>query len=582
MRLVIPLLALAIALTACDPDASSPMAPDADTGPAPECPDGVDSDGDGVCDRERADWSREATVPVGTDRGDVFGLGDARNAVVTRGLGHAQLWPVEVSGTLLPWEPMRRLYANDTEDDALRAVQGTSRQRLGFGTLDEMYAWLGLARADEDGEAWPGVAWPEGTQPGDHLGAGVVDTQWGEALTFSCATCHTAEFFGHTVVGLTNRRAQANEYFYSASTFFPDLPPRVFQNMTGADAVEMEMFVRTQERFGAVGLVLPQARGLDTSLAQVGLSLARRALDEHATRDPEVEAAPRPNALEAFVADSKPAVWWTLRYKTRWLSDGSIVSGNPIFTNFLWNELGRGTDLDELEVWLDANRQIVDELTVAAFATQAPRWSEIFPDRPIDVGAAERGQAHFEEACASCHGTYAKDWSGDDPTRTTRVTYFEQTPVYDVGTSPQRREGMSHFADRLNELAISKAMGTVVEVQPGYVPPPLDGVFARYPYLHNQSVPTLCDLLTPAPERTALFYMGPDEDPATDYDFDCVGLPTGEAVPAAWTEEPRDAFDTTRPGMSNQGHDAWLVDADGSPRFTEDERRELIEFLKTL
>jgi len=49
------------------------------------------------------------------------------------------------------------------------------------------------------------------------------------------------------------------------------------------------------------------------------------------------------------VADSKPAVWWGLKYKNRWLSDGSVVSGNPIFTNIIWNELVTLNDLTDLK-----------------------------------------------------------------------------------------------------------------------------------------------------------------------------------------------------------------------------------------
>ncbi len=221
------------------------------------------------------------------------------------------------------------------------------------------------------------------------------------------------------------------------------------------------------------------------------------------------------------MADSKPAVWWTLKYKTRWLSDGSIVSGNPIFTNFLWNEIGRGTDLVLLEAWLEENRATVDELTVAAFASTPPHYTEFFGPESIDLAAAQRGEELFNATCASCHGTYEKDWDAPNAgeldaaglMRTTRVVYHAQTPVLDVGTDLQRAQGMAAFASRLNELAISQWMETVVEVQAGYVPPPLDGIWMRYPYLHNGSVPTLCDLLSPAGERTAVFHNGPADDP---------------------------------------------------------------------
>jgi mono/diheme cytochrome c family protein len=558
--------------------------------PAPVCVSGIDEDGDGVCDREAADWSRDARLPEGGDRSDIYGLGEALPDVVSRGLAHTLTWPVDVSGILLPWRPLEEMLRPGAEDPETVGIQAILRQELGFGDTEEMWDWLGLARWDGDPEAMAGVPWPGGMEPGQSLGFGLVQRPEGPAMTFSCATCHTANLFGRTVVGMTNRRAQANEFFHLASSFFPDLDSSFFRRVTDADDGEVALFERAQENFGAVATRLPMVRGLDTSLAQVALSLSHRAADEYASRDEALERVPRENLLRDFVADSKPMVWWTLRYKTRWLADGSIVSGNPVFTNFLWNEIGRGTDLHELEAWLDANQHVVDELTAAVFATEAPRWVDWFGEDSIDLDSARRGQVIYEETCASCHGSYTKGWDLREAgaldraglLATVRLDYHEQTPVYDVGTDPQRAEGMTAFADRLNDLAISEWMGTVVEVQDGYVPPPLDGIWARYPYLHNQSVPTLCDLLLPAAERTATFWMGPADDAETDFDADCVGYPRGEAIPDSWQADPRDLFDTSVPGLTNAGHDEWLLDRDGEPTLTERERMDLIEFLKTL
>jgi mono/diheme cytochrome c family protein len=411
----------------------------------------------------------------------------------------------------------------------------------------------------------------------------VIDTRWGEALTFSCATCHATSFFGRTVVGLTNREARANEFFHLATLFFPAIDPGMFGDVTGATDAELELFVRTQTNLPAVGAKVPEVAGLDTALAQVGLSLVRRADDGWATRDRGLEITPEPTDLDTFVADSKPAVWWTLKRKTRWLSDGSIVSGNPIFTNFLWNELGRATDLGELDAWFGENGAVVDELTAAVFATEAPRWTDFFPASTLDLDAARRGEALFADHCAACHGTYEKDWDdADDPFATVSVRYAEQTRPVDVGTDPQRAQGMSRFAEGLNGLELSGTFRTVVEVQRGYVPPPLDGIWARYPYLHHEAVPTLCDLLRPAEARPVEFWVGPTENPTTDFDAACVGYPTGESVPEAWKAETRRHYDTRRAGLGNQGHDAWLVDSDGAEILSADDRADLVMFLKTL
>ncbi len=527
------------------------------------CENGLDMDGDGACDRERADWSADAAIPEGTDRRDIYGLGADLEAATAEGLVMAAEWPVSVSGMMLPAESFERLFEDGTTDPARISFQSGARNLMGFGTLSEMYAWLGLAAFPESG-----VPIPADMAPGDPMGAGRVQTAMGPGFTFSCYACHSTEFYGHVIVGLTNRRTRANEYFHTASGFFPLLPPEGYQSFSGATEEELEMYRRAQAAIPSIGSKIPARRGLDTSLAQVALSLARRSPDAWATKNPGMEQSPSPSLLEDFIADSKPAVWWTLRYKTRWLSDGSIVSGNPIFTNFLWNELGRGTDLEELDGWLQAEGERVDLLTVAVFNTPAPQWDDVFPQYPIDAALAEAGEPVFDAHCAGCHGSYEKDWAAG--TATVRVLYHPQTPVMDVGTDPQRAEGMADFSQRLNDLEISRRAETVVAVQAGYVPPPLDAVWARFPYLHNASVPSLCALIDPA-QRPARFWTGPPDDPATGFDPACVGLPV--VPPDAWTLDPMNEMDTTVPGLGSGGHEVAVPEAD---------RAALMEFLKTL
>jgi mono/diheme cytochrome c family protein len=550
----------------------------------------LDLDADLVCDHERADWSANASVPPGEPRTDVFALGEDLPDIAYEGMVYASAWPVDVSGVLVPYEPLERFFSAPTEDPVITSFRAIVASQTGSDSLDGLFGWLGMPRLNSPDAVGPYLTpYPEGFGEGDRMGVTRLPTPHGDALTFSCAGCHAAPLFGRTVVGLTNRRARANSFFHLGIDALGVVDDEVFVQLTGATEEELKLLQQVRERSGAIGVKVPEALGLDTSLAQVALSLARRAEDPYATRDAEIERSPRPNALSEQVSDSKPMVWWTLKYKTRWLSDGSIVSGNPVFTNFLWNELGRGTDLDALEDWLIAHPREVDTLTAAIFATEPPRWTDYFPAETIDEAAAQRGQLVFEAHCATCHGSYDKGWDAPDAAtrtaverlQTTEVRYHTTTPVIDVGTDPLRHQGMQHFADRLNELAISQWMQTVVEPQQGYVPPPLDGIWARYPYLHNNAVPTLCDLLSPGEQRTEVFYQGPSDDPETDFDAACVGYPTGDAVPESWrTEDAK--FDTRGEGMSRLGHDAMLVDAEGEEILGEAEKADLIVFLKTL
>ena len=92
----------------------------------------------------------------------------------------------------------------------------------------------------------------------------------------------------------------------------------------------------------------------------------------------------------------------------------------------------------------------------------------------------------------------------------------------------------------------------------------LDGIWATGPFLHNGSVPTLYDLLLPEAKRPKIFALGNREfDPVK------VGFVT---TPNAETK----TFDTTRKGNSNKGHDY------GTSRLTDDERLQLVEYLKSL
>jgi hypothetical protein len=264
--------------------------------------------------------------------------------------------------------------------------------------MDGMYGWLGLNLYPDNtvAEEVFQIPYPttNGERPDYRMGASLIrapHSPQSTGLTFSCATCHSGTFMGRTVMGLTNKRPRANEFFVMAKKYVPLIPSGFFRIATKASQEEKAMFKRTKENLKYVGSVSPQVLGLDTSLPHVALSLHKRGDDDIASKKPVRRRSP--HQLNTFVADSKPMPWWNLKYKTRWLSDGSIVAGNPILTNFLWNELGRGTDLEELEEWMKNNQDRIEKLTAAAFATRAPHWTDFFPASSIDIQMAQgRGE----------------------------------------------------------------------------------------------------------------------------------------------------------------------------------------------
>jgi hypothetical protein len=541
-----------------------------------------------------ADWSSNARIAPGENRANIYNLDPIKfEEMKTAGYIHAMKYPVAVTGLLIPYQPLLNFVNADSSDPLKKLILQLEKSISGMTSEKALYEWLGLNKINpESATGIYKMPLPNGKRDQFYAGAGLIKTSKGDGLTFSCFACHSANLFGTTVMGLTNKRVRANKFFHMARNLVPYIPNALFKVQTKATDQEVLQFDRTKKNLLSVAAVNPQVLGLDTSLPQVALSLARREDDEFASKNRYFEKNPRYNELEKFVADSKPLPWWNLKYKTRWLADGSIIEGNPIFTNILWNELGRGADLIELKNWMADNRKTIDELTVAAFATEAPRWTDFFSVTSIKIEKAKKGEVVFKNSCQKCHGEYQKAWSDVNSDKlsdsekivTTKIFYSDQTKVKDVGTDPQRYEGIKFFADNLNRLEISQWMKTYVEPQKGYVPPPLVGIWSRYPYLHNNSIPNLCALLTRPENRPKWFVQGPAENRETDFDQDCVGYPVGNKIPRHWLKDKEATYIANQKGkgMSNLGHSKAIVGENGEDLLTPEQKMDLIEFLKTL
>ena len=172
----------------------------------------------------------------------------------------------------------------------------------------------------------------------------------------------------------------------------------------------------------------------------------------------------------------------------------------------------------------------------------------------IDDAVAKRGAAHYQSRCASCHDGHESDQRLHAPS--------------EIGTDPLRATAFTaaqaeHFNVFLAGLEIP---GYVASGEPGirstqkYWASTLAGVWARSPYLHNGSVRSMQELLTPPGSRTKAFHRG-------SHVF--------EAAQMGYTDAGSYLLDTTAAGSSNSGHDY------GTDLSAED-KRELIEYLKTL
>lgn len=182
-----------------------------------------------------------------------------------------------------------------------------------------------------------------------------------------------------------------------------------------------------------------------------------------------------------------------------------------------------------------------------------------YPER-IDQQLANKGQLLFEEHCSGCHGTYGAKETYPNKVVALKVvktdpyyaTYAVDAPIVDWYNNSwfAKTQPFSHF-----------------EPEAGYIAPPLDGIWATAPYLHNGSVPTL-DALLNSKSRPNYWQRSGD---SRDYDYEKVGwqYQNKNNGSGKWT------YDSSIPGYSNVGH--YFGD-----QLANAERKAVIEYLKTL
>lgn len=204
-----------------------------------------------------------------------------------------------------------------------------------------------------------------------------------------------------------------------------------------------------------------------------------------------------------------------------------------------------------------AASNIDDALAITAWLQDyAP---QPFPG-PIDRTLIAQGRALYAANCAACHGTY------DASLTTPRLTSFPNWEG-EIGTDPQRARLLTQdIAD-----AVNASFGDYVSARTvtGYTAPPLTGLWASAPYLHNGSVPTLWHMMRPE-SRPAWFEVGGHR-----LDMMRIGIDLAPPLDYGPWSIPAEV-DTTAFGLSNGGHGV------GFEGLTEAEKDALLEYLKLL
>lgn len=276
----------------------------------------------------------------------------------------------------------------------------------------------------------------------------------------------------------------------------------------------------------------------------------------------------------------------------------------------------------------------LDQLEQYMAKLDSPKW--ISPLPPIDQSKAEPGKVLYANNCVSCHSV--RDDKGQFPmtkpnavgkqfikihmtglaaigTDPLMVTNFV-SPALNVDPGQMRRflEKKYHNAEtepKVPRGAVLVASGKMIigkqiaafqppldkeqilelsgyhlpdEVSPNliaYKARPLNGIWATAPYMHNGSMANLYQTLLPDEQREPSFYVG-----SKNFDPIKVGFESKQDG-NHFLFKTVDDKGVVIPGNSNKGHSGNAFTKtrgkDGQWRdFTEDERYQLIEYMKTL
>jgi mono/diheme cytochrome c family protein len=386
-----------------------------------------------------------------------------------------------------------------------------------------------------------------------------------EVINANCLMCHGGVFDGELVVGLGNA---TGDFTRGAGGGAAGLPlTEELLDAFGLDDAEKAQMRRITAR-GAVLEPLTKMRTIGMNPAELfavilmvhhdreTLAWSDEEVTPYVVRDRDGVPIPEP------LLTSDPPPWWRAHKKHALFYNGMARGDHrgtmALATSVCVDDVERAAVVD---AWFKDIQAFVGSVRPPAYR------------RAVDADLAASGHTVFLRDCARCHGTYAEQDEDD--------TYPNLLiPLDYIGTDPVVAEAGVVHSPELVDWYNDSFYGQVTRMEPndpfpGYMPPPLDGIWATAPYLHNGSVPTV-ELLLSSQARPAC-WKRVDLD-STNFDEEALGWPyvevdcPQEAAPAA---EQRFIYDTTKWSQSNAGH---LF----GDHLTPGERRAVIEYLKTL
>jgi hypothetical protein len=365
------------------------------------------------------------------------------------------------------------------------------------------------------------------------------------AVAPNCLNCHSSFVNDSYVIGLGQHDG---DYTGNRADNVPLLTSAI-NSIYGSDSPEAISYAQFSKSILAIGpKTLTKSRGVNPANKITEVLISHRDKNTLVWQD-----EPLIELTDEVIPTDVPA-WWLLKKKNAMFYTG--MGRMDFCKSFIGASL---LTIDGTEKAIEVDEKVEDILAYI--------YSLEAPDYPFEVDSdlAGEGKVVFENTCSSCHGTY-----GEQETYPNFLVALES-----IQTDPELSnhyntpsELNTYFLDWFNNGWFG-TFGSPLEIVPegGYVAPPLDGIWATAPYLHNGSVPTLMDMLN-SKARPKFWKRSFDN---ADYDTNKVGwnytVETGQS--------DKNTYNTNLKGYGNGGH----IFGD---ELTNTERLALLEYLKTL
>ncbi|HSW11868.1 MAG TPA: hypothetical protein VLI06_03440 [Solimonas sp.] len=329
------------------------------------------------------------------------------------------------------------------------------------------------------------------------------DGRWTGKIALTCHACHSGRIGNDDETGMPGA-------IYGTSGL-SDL---------GTMARDM---LPTGYAFGVIFGILNNTRGTGNITNLQGFAAL--------TLPTDLQNLPRFLALQTSgsTATEDSPVWWNYGHRSLKFYDGGLPADAQRIAITAFYPLGAN---NPIPANLEAAKRFVEQHDQDAVAWILDRKSPAWPVS-VDTALAEQGAVLFHSkdlfalpanvdrerpkggngSCASCHGAYSPRFVHDP-------SYLE-TPELEgiaayvvprdlIGTDPRRVDGNDETASRYAEgdwFAYPEQRGTDNDCgdqnlarirgdrENGYMAPPLYGVWATAPYLHNGSVPNVWEVL---------------------------------------------------------------------------------------